>query len=294
MSDDPRAHDDELVSAVLDGEASPEEVERVASDPDLSARLDAFRRVRDAVAEPVPVLDELSRRRLLDRALEVADETFAVRAVAPPPAPATRRWFRFDPAALGAAAVVAVLALVGALVVARGGLEQDDAASGGADAATEDTFAGDSDERDGETAELMADDAGGPADLGAMGGGDAAPSMPGAERLGLDAGDHPTPEALAAAVRDTVASPLVPTTLGDGPVDGDDGGSAHEEAGPGGPGGPCAAELGTAVASITGADATVVDGHLDGRPVWAVVAADGAGPVILVHLDDCSVVTIDD
>ena len=39
MSDVDPTPDDLLVSAVLDGEASPAEVDRVASDPRLAARL---------------------------------------------------------------------------------------------------------------------------------------------------------------------------------------------------------------------------------------------------------------
>ena len=46
---------DELASAVLDGEATPDEVTRVADDPDLQRRRDELATVRAAIAAPVPV-----------------------------------------------------------------------------------------------------------------------------------------------------------------------------------------------------------------------------------------------
>lgn len=46
---------DELASAVLDGEATPDEVARVADDPDLQRRRDELATVRVAIAAPVPV-----------------------------------------------------------------------------------------------------------------------------------------------------------------------------------------------------------------------------------------------
>ena len=60
---------DELVSAVLDGEATPEDAATVDGDPELRARLEEFRAVRsllstDPGAGTGPVLeDELARRR---------------------------------------------------------------------------------------------------------------------------------------------------------------------------------------------------------------------------------------
>jgi hypothetical protein len=46
---------DELASAHLDGATSPAEAARVAADPGLQARVEELRRVRAAVASPVPV-----------------------------------------------------------------------------------------------------------------------------------------------------------------------------------------------------------------------------------------------
>jgi len=50
---EPFRTDDELVSAVLDGEATAEERARVAADPVLSARLAEFTAVAEAVGAPV-------------------------------------------------------------------------------------------------------------------------------------------------------------------------------------------------------------------------------------------------
>lgn len=102
--------DDEIVSAVLDGEATAAERAQVASDPALSARLDELRRVRAAVSEPVEPLDEVSVRRLLDRALDSASDDPSAR---PAPLRAGRGGWRGGAAiGLGSVAVVALLAML--------------------------------------------------------------------------------------------------------------------------------------------------------------------------------------
>lgn len=55
MTDPIPRPDDELVSAVLDGEATPDERALVEADPAARRRLAELRRVRDLVAAPVPV-----------------------------------------------------------------------------------------------------------------------------------------------------------------------------------------------------------------------------------------------
>ncbi len=60
---------DELVSAYLDGEATPEEVARVEADPVLVARTGQLAAVASAVGAPV-ALDTFNRRRMLDAALD--------------------------------------------------------------------------------------------------------------------------------------------------------------------------------------------------------------------------------
>lgn len=67
-------HSDELVSAVLDGEATAQEIARVNGDPALSARLEHFRAASAVTAAPVPPNEEL-RERHLRTALEAVPGT---------------------------------------------------------------------------------------------------------------------------------------------------------------------------------------------------------------------------
>ena len=87
MSDFEPTPDDLVVSAVLDGVASPDEVERVAADPVLTARLAGFRSVAAAVGTPVAPVDRAVREAHLTRAL--AEAVPAGMAGPPPPPPAT-------------------------------------------------------------------------------------------------------------------------------------------------------------------------------------------------------------
>ena len=64
---------DELVSACLDGEASPAEIAEVEGDDALLARFEELRAVRGAVAAPVPSLSAEQRDQLISAALGVAD-----------------------------------------------------------------------------------------------------------------------------------------------------------------------------------------------------------------------------
>ena len=64
---------DELLSAYLDGEATPAEIAEVEGDDALLARVEELRAVRDAVAAPVPSLSAEQRDQLISAALGVAD-----------------------------------------------------------------------------------------------------------------------------------------------------------------------------------------------------------------------------
>ena len=64
---------DELVSAYLDGEATPAEIAEVEGDDALLARVEELRAVRDAVAAPAPSLSAEQRDQLISAALGVAD-----------------------------------------------------------------------------------------------------------------------------------------------------------------------------------------------------------------------------
>jgi hypothetical protein len=63
---------DELVSAVLDGEATADERARVEEDPALSARLAELRTVRDALAASTPVPSERERDAAIAAAIRSA------------------------------------------------------------------------------------------------------------------------------------------------------------------------------------------------------------------------------
>jgi hypothetical protein len=75
MTDFDASRDDELVSAYLDGEATPEERARVENDPRLQQRLREFRQVSAAVGTPHFFPDAPDRDALLARA--VASSTIA-------------------------------------------------------------------------------------------------------------------------------------------------------------------------------------------------------------------------
>jgi len=147
MSDSRPEPDDELVSAVADGEASAAESARVAADPRLSARLDEFFAVTDAVNGPVPLVDPDVRDRHVERALAAADyltgappgaaPTAEIPVPPPPPPPvgdlaAARAWKRPPAALIGAlsAAAVLLLLVVGAALILRA----DDEGGDGGDA----------------------------------------------------------------------------------------------------------------------------------------------------------------
>jgi hypothetical protein len=130
---EPFRPDDDLVSAVLDGEATPEERARVEGDPVLSARMAEFTAVRDAVAAPVAALPDARRERAI-AAAKVAirhhgEPTGTVR-------PLRRR--RPDvPRLLAVAAGILVVVLgVGLLANTSGDDSGEDSAAGGDDATT--------------------------------------------------------------------------------------------------------------------------------------------------------------
>ena len=138
--------DDELVSAVLDGEASPGEVERVTSDPALGARLGELRAVAELVA--APVTPHASLDDLLGAALAVAEatlpsETTSASSASPAPEDGPGSWVA-DVVTLDTArrkrerarrllAVAAVVALMALAVPLLGSLRGDTDSSETAD-----------------------------------------------------------------------------------------------------------------------------------------------------------------
>jgi hypothetical protein len=71
---------DELASAYLDGEATPDEVARVESDPELLARVASLRAVGEAVGEPIAPPPEAADAAVA-RALAIGDEVFGPASV---------------------------------------------------------------------------------------------------------------------------------------------------------------------------------------------------------------------
>ena len=135
MSDVTPSPDDELVSAYLDGEATPEERALVEARPDLVARVADLRRVADLVAftEPAPP-------GAADAAVTAALAAFTGPSPAPTLAPLTdldarrRRRHGRAIAGLGAAAALVLVVVVGVAVL-RGRSSSGTAATSAAESA---------------------------------------------------------------------------------------------------------------------------------------------------------------
>lgn len=266
MNDDDRIHDDEIVSAVLDGEATAAEQQLVASDPELSRRLETFRALSQAVAEPVQPLDDLGRRRLIERALDYADP--------PPVALAARRARRRigvgGAAAVASAAVVAALALAGGNALLEGASEDDAASGPAADEVTVEMFTADD-----------ADGAGAPE--GAMR----------LDALGGDAeviwiGTHGTADDFADAAREAAARPGdLPAPTSTTPSSESRSDTATDRYG------ECAPEVLDEATASTSGPWVQVRGELDGRMLLALVAIDDPSlPVIAIDLSDCTTASL--
>ena len=135
MTEPPRT-DDEVVSAVLDGEATPEERARVDGDAVLARRLAQFRSVSDVVGGPVSPVDAATRDESIDRALQSAGDDRGEAKVTEIDR-AGRRW-RPEPnrkVLVAAAAVVCLLALAGGLLAVGDGNEAPDQAGSTAEEA---------------------------------------------------------------------------------------------------------------------------------------------------------------
>jgi hypothetical protein len=104
--------DDELVSAVLDGEATDEEAARVSADAALSARLAELRAARDAIAASVSLPSNEHRDRAVTAAMTSAEPAAALR---PAVELHDRRRRRAIRVASIAAALLAIAGLVGAV-----------------------------------------------------------------------------------------------------------------------------------------------------------------------------------
>jgi hypothetical protein len=129
MTDLPHSPDDELVTAVLDGEATADERARVADDPALARRLEELSRVRDAVAEPVGSLDELTARRMREQALAAAPATMSGRVDGSEARGTSRPWWQGGSlVGIGSVAAVVLVALLVVPALLAGGDDADTAA----------------------------------------------------------------------------------------------------------------------------------------------------------------------
>ena len=137
---DPFRPDDELVSAVLDGEATPEERARVEADPVLSARLAEFTAVRDAVAEPVAPPSEATRERAIEAAKVLGRELGEPASATVRPLKRRSRSADLPRFLAVAAAILLVLVTFGALASVSGDDSGEDSAS---DALSDEDSAGD-------------------------------------------------------------------------------------------------------------------------------------------------------
>ena len=107
---DPRSPDpdDELASAVLDGEATAEERARADADPRIGARVEELASVRDSLAAPVLVADA-TRDELIAAALRALDPPVVAPVAAFRQSARRRRVMQ----TLSAAAVVVLVAAIG-------------------------------------------------------------------------------------------------------------------------------------------------------------------------------------
>lgn len=112
--------DDELISAVLDGEVSEEDRRRVLDDPTARARLERFRRISDHLSAPVTP-DASARDRVIQEVLETWQLGEPTPAVASRSAPAGRSPSRRRRVLAVAAGVLVALAIPAALTLSRAG-----------------------------------------------------------------------------------------------------------------------------------------------------------------------------
>ena len=125
MSDE-QFRQDELVSAYLDGEATPAEIAEVEQDDVLMARVEQLRSVRDAVAAPVAPMPADRREEMISAALAGADAENAQRRDARIVAIRRRRETLL---AVAAAAVLLAAVVSASLIASRGGDDSDDIAA---------------------------------------------------------------------------------------------------------------------------------------------------------------------
>ena len=210
MSDFDR-HQDELISAYLDGEADPDEAARIEGDPQSRARAAELAAVIHAVADPIQGLTPRERDRLRARALAAAPSPAPVREISEA---ARLRWRLV---LIPAAAAAGIFAVALGVISLRGGIN-DDASETAASAPA--TTAASSSEM---AAQSAADDMGDIAE-------------PAAEDFAEEGAEATTSAATAADGDEAVAEPAGPET-----EEADDAGTVTDQA----PDAPSVADLGS-------------------------------------------------
>ncbi len=125
---DGQFREDELVSAYLDGEATPAEIAEIEQDDVLMARVELLRSVRDSVAAPVAPMPAERREQAISAALAVADAENTQRREARI-VPVRRR--RETLLAVAAAAILLAAVVSAGLIASRGGDDEAEMAAEG-------------------------------------------------------------------------------------------------------------------------------------------------------------------
>lgn len=192
--------DDEIVSALLDGDADPDAAAHLRACGRCAGRQAELGAARAALAAtPVEPLDELTRRRLVAGALQAADKALPAGA-ASPVRDGRPRWASRHPALIGSAAAVLLALLVGVPFVVgdNGGSAGDAGLSAEAPSAAQESaspFLGDlGDLSDHDRLRLRLSGAGTGAALGYS-----APQEPGASPAGGASSPAPAPAAAPTA-----------------------------------------------------------------------------------------------
>jgi len=171
MNDDHSTVDDEVLSAVLDGAATPDERARVQASPEALARLEQLSAASAAVSAPVPPLEAEVADALVARALDEADRATGpaepVPLRRPEPRPAQERaWPARLGVAVGAAAAIVVLVVAVAGLAGQGRSSSSDSAQGsGGQVTADDAVSAESADASGVAGGSSAPD---PPDLGAL------------------------------------------------------------------------------------------------------------------------------
>lgn len=260
---------DDLASAHLDGETTPAEAARVASDPQLSARVERLAEARDALRAADMPSDPARRAQAIAAALAAYDEEVVGAldaATANLLVPAAARWRRPPRRALalvGIAAAVALLALAAPLIDRLDSGSHDDLAAlpddGADDMTLRDSGAGQEATAGAADRALAAAPSAATPDLGPFG---VLPDLADAVRSQLETGPAASGSSPAAASQSTATAAAAPA--------------------------PCAEERAAGEPVLYTALA-----ELAGRLVVVLVREEPDGGRTLVVLDrqDCSTVT---